>query len=101
MDRIINGQRLLKHQIIKIYHQFTGRLNNVERDGEINWIQILIGFIYIYKIIREPWNSSDDVDLLYLILENGKKWANIVKLLGKKRTEFSLKHRFSYLLREY
>ncbi|CAD8184531.1 unnamed protein product [Paramecium octaurelia] len=55
------------------------------------------------SINRDEWTDVEDLHLLQLLLQNGKRWADLSIQLSpftnnKKRTEFSLKHRFKKLI---
>ncbi|CAD8085092.1 unnamed protein product [Paramecium primaurelia] len=55
------------------------------------------------SINRDEWTDIEDLHLLQLLLQHGRKWAELSIRLSpltnnKKRTEFSLKHRFKKLI---
>ncbi|CAD8118095.1 unnamed protein product [Paramecium sonneborni] len=58
------------------------------------------------QINREPWSKSEELNFLQLLLQNGRKWAEISTKLSiitkyKRRTEFALKHKFKQLKKYY
>ncbi|CAD8207485.1 unnamed protein product [Paramecium pentaurelia] len=58
------------------------------------------------QINREPWSKSEELNFLQLLLQNGRKWAEISIKLSmitkyKRRTEFALKHKFKQLKKYY
>jgi len=74
-------------------------LNNAERDGTTNLIHKLIGNYKILIKLREQWSRSEELHFLQLLLQNGRRWADISLKLSmitkyKRRTEFALKHKF-------
>ncbi|CAK73981.1 unnamed protein product (macronuclear) [Paramecium tetraurelia] len=52
------------------------------------------------NINRNPWQLSEDLDLMCLAKELGKKWALISKKLKVARSENNVKNRFNCLLRK-
>ncbi|CAD8189387.1 unnamed protein product [Paramecium octaurelia] len=52
------------------------------------------------NINRNPWQLSEDLDLMCLAKEFGKKWALISKKLKVARSENNVKNRFNCLLRK-
>lgn len=49
---------------------------------------------------RGQWNLNEDIYILEMILEKGKKWSLMAKALGG-RTENAVKNRFITLVRHY
>lgn len=50
--------------------------------------------------LSNPWQLQEDLDLMKLAVQNGKKWALISKKLTIPRSENSVKNRFNCLLRK-
>ncbi|CAD8207483.1 unnamed protein product [Paramecium pentaurelia] len=55
------------------------------------------------SINRNEWTDLEDLNFLQLLLQHGRRWAELSIRLSpitnnKKRTEFSLKHRFKKLI---
>ncbi|CAD8117508.1 unnamed protein product [Paramecium sonneborni] len=55
------------------------------------------------SINRDEWTDQEDLNFLQLLLQHGRRWAELSIRLSpitnnKKRTEFSLKHRFKKLI---
>ncbi|CAD8087499.1 unnamed protein product [Paramecium primaurelia] len=72
--------------------------SNIHRNGKQcreRWNNHLNPFIN-----RNPWQLNEDLDLLQLSIQNGKKWALISKKLKIPRSENSVKNRFNCLLRK-
>lgn len=51
------------------------------------------------KFLRGTWNKEEDLELLKLAKEKGKKWSEIARLLNG-RTENSVKNRYHALFRK-
>ncbi|CAK89546.1 unnamed protein product (macronuclear) [Paramecium tetraurelia] len=51
------------------------------------------------KISKQPWNDEEDIWLLNLVKEQGRKWAEISKIMDGKRSENNLKNRFNSLIK--
>ncbi|CAD8173471.1 unnamed protein product [Paramecium pentaurelia] len=51
------------------------------------------------KISKDPWNDDEDIFLLDLILQQGRKWAEISKLFDGRRNENTVKNRFNSLIK--
>ncbi|CAD8117506.1 unnamed protein product [Paramecium sonneborni] len=81
---------ICKSEILRNAKQCRERWNN-KLDPQIN---------------REPWSKSEELNFLYLLLQNGRKWAEISIKLSmitnyRRRTEFALKHKFKQLRKYY
>ncbi|CAD8056368.1 unnamed protein product [Paramecium primaurelia] len=55
------------------------------------------------SINREEWSDQEDLYFLQLLLQHGRRWAEIAIRLSaitesKKRTEFALKHRYKKMI---
>ncbi|CAD8107518.1 unnamed protein product [Paramecium sonneborni] len=88
---IANQYNLIcKSEILRNAKQCRERWNN-KLDPQIN---------------REPWSKSEELHFLQLLLQNGRRWADISLKLSmitkyKRRTEFALKHKFKQLQKYY
>ena len=38
------------------------------------------------EVKKDPWNDDEDLELLTLVKEKGKKWSQLAKLMNVKRT---------------
>ncbi|CAD8175849.1 unnamed protein product [Paramecium pentaurelia] len=52
------------------------------------------------SINRNPWQQLEDLELMRLAIQNGKKWALISKKLKQQRSENNVKNRFNCLMRK-
>ncbi|CAD8181966.1 unnamed protein product [Paramecium pentaurelia] len=52
------------------------------------------------SINRNPWQQLEDLELMKLAIQNGKKWALISKKLKLQRSENNVKNRFNCLMRK-
>ncbi|CAD8091519.1 unnamed protein product [Paramecium primaurelia] len=52
------------------------------------------------KISKEPWTDEEDIQLLTIVKEVGRRWAEISKVMDGKRSENNLKNRFNSLLKK-
>ncbi|CAD8163012.1 unnamed protein product [Paramecium octaurelia] len=52
------------------------------------------------SINRNPWQQLEDLELMRLAIQNGKKWALISKKLKLQRSENNVKNRFNCLMRK-
>ncbi|CAD8191933.1 unnamed protein product [Paramecium pentaurelia] len=52
------------------------------------------------KISKEPWTDDEDIQLLTIVKEMGRRWAEISKVMDGKRSENNLKNRFNSLLKK-
>ena len=53
-------------------------------------------FVYL----RGPWSDKEDLSLLKLIIEKGKKWSDVSKELLSNRTENNVKNRFNSIIKK-
>lgn len=51
-------------------------------------------------MVRGPWSQEEEVKMLRLVLEKGKRWSEISKSMASSRTENSVKNRFNSLLKK-
>lgn len=49
---------------------------------------------------RCPWQDKEDLNLLKLIVEKGKKWSDVSKELRSNRTENNVKNRFNSIMKK-
>lgn len=49
---------------------------------------------------RGPWSEKEDLNLLKLIIEKGKKWSDVSKELRSNRTENNVKNRFNSIIKK-
>lgn len=52
------------------------------------------------NVSRGPWCDKEDMDLMRLIQEKGKKWSEISKCIPTSRTENAVKNRFNSLIKK-
>ncbi|KAL4466953.1 hypothetical protein ABPG74_010550 [Tetrahymena malaccensis] len=52
------------------------------------------------NINRGPWHDKEDLQLLKLILDKGKKWSDVSKELKSNRTENNVKNRFNSIIKK-
>ena len=51
-------------------------------------------------MLRGPWSQEEEVKMLKLVIEKGKRWSEISKSMASSRTENSVKNRFNSLLKK-
>ncbi|CAD8096348.1 unnamed protein product [Paramecium sonneborni] len=51
------------------------------------------------KISKQPWTDDEDILLLNLVKDQGRRWAEISKIMDGKRSENNLKNRFNSLIK--
>lgn len=52
------------------------------------------------KFCRVPWSVDEDLKILRFVMENGKKWAQLSKIM-ENRNEDSIRNRFIKLIKSY
>ncbi|CAK59052.1 unnamed protein product (macronuclear) [Paramecium tetraurelia] len=51
------------------------------------------------KISKQPWTDEEDILLLNHVKDQGRRWAEISKIMDGKRSENNLKNRFNSLIK--
>ncbi|CAD8095910.1 unnamed protein product [Paramecium sonneborni] len=51
------------------------------------------------KISKQPWTDDEDILLLNHVKDQGRRWAEISKIMDGKRSENNLKNRFNSLIK--
>ena len=76
---------------------YIAQVSSAEKDGLIIWI-LKYQSIVIFDF-RDPWTDAEDIELLTLVKEHGRRWAEISKMMDGRRSENNLKNRFNSLIK--
>lgn len=52
------------------------------------------------SISKGPWSKEEELRLLLLIIQKGKKWSEISKMMKNCRTENALKNRYHTIIKK-
>ncbi|CAD8092002.1 unnamed protein product [Paramecium primaurelia] len=82
------------HIALELYNQNNGQYIRTPKQVRERWMNYLNP-----KLKKTNWNQEEDIQLLNMVVKNGKRWSLISSLLDG-RTENQVKNRFKSLIQK-